>query len=108
MAVAAALVLFITLLARGSHNQPAQRPLGRPESSYYTVAGGVVVANFTALDLLLLKPTAHIMPLEDSWLNDPNGMMEYKGLVHVWVVSGKAQGGEWGWAQGGQSHFPCR
>ena len=75
------------LLADNSTSSPAGRHAA-------AAAGGAINASaaategsegipMTEMDLLLLKPTFHVMPLADSWLNDPNGLMQYNGLVHV-------------------------
>ena len=36
----------------------------------------------TSTSSQVLKPRYHITP-PTGWMNDPNGLVEYKGLVHV-------------------------
>ncbi len=79
------------LLAINGIADESSSPAGRPAAK---TAGGAANASgdaaqgsegppMGAMDLLLLKPTFHVMPLADSWLNDPNGLMQFNGFVHV-------------------------
>ncbi|GIL70751.1 hypothetical protein Vretifemale_1462, partial [Volvox reticuliferus] len=41
------------------------------------------MGNLTARDMQLLRPRFHIQPPGGGWINDPNGLMQYRNMVHV-------------------------
>ncbi|GLC43775.1 hypothetical protein PLESTM_001518300 [Pleodorina starrii] len=73
-------VVFFVVAVAVWNRRGRGRPVG-PDADPWGTAGSV--RELSLRDMHLIRPRFHIRHGGRGWINDPNGLMQYRGIVHV-------------------------